>query len=285
MRLETVLQWLTAAAFGGLAVWTLREWVRHRERGRRHIAEAATLLAVSAILNLLSWPFVQIFATLAFLGAGYAFLVLRDFLLPLSLRQRRAARISVPLATGAGVYLALAPPPTPPVPYALAALVYLGVWLTCVGEPVVTFWLVARTRPAVQRARLRALSAGYAAAILVLLVQFLDLGLTLPAGLELTFQALALLIVPILAAGLAPAPWLRRWWGAGEQGAATRATQELLNSGPGVAELAQRGLEWSARLVGAGQGLLAGSQSGVLATYRMDARAAHRYGGGQPVSD
>lgn len=282
---DAILQWLTAAAFGGLAVWTLRDWARHRERGRRHIAEAATLLAVSATLNLLSWPFVEIFATLTFLGAGYALLVLRDFLLPLSPRRRRAAVLSVPFATAAGIYLAVAPPPTPPVPYALAAVLYLGVWLTCVGEPVVTFWLVARTRPAVQRARLRALSTGYAAAIVVLLVKFLALGLTLPAGLELTFEALALLIVPILAAGLAPAPWLRRWWGSAEQGAATRATQELLNSGPGVTDLAQRGLEWSARLVGAGQGFLADPEGGVLATYGMDAAAAHEFGVGQAAAD
>lgn len=285
MDLSSVFEWMTAAAFGGLAIWALQDWTRHRERGRRHIAAAATLLAVSATLNLLSWPLVQVFATLTFLGAGYAFLLLRDFLLPLSAPQRRAAWVSVPLATSAGIYLALAPPPTPPVPYAVAALLYLGVWLACVGEPVVRFWLVARNRPAVQRARLRALSTGYAAAILVLLLQFLDLGLSLPAALEMMFQASALLIVPILAAGLAPPAWLRHWWGAGEQEAATRGTQELLNSGPGFNELARRGLEWSARLVGADQGFLSDCHGGVLATYNIDLAAAHALAAAQSATD
>jgi hypothetical protein len=279
--LSAALAWLTSTAFAALALWTIRDWLRNRERGRRLIAGVVTSLAVAAILYPINNAIVGVLATASFLAAGYALLRLRDFLLPLGRPARIAAIASIPFGLTAATYLTLADPSTMPVAYVAAAVTYLGVWLTCAGEPVVRFWRVARRRPAVQRARLRALSAGYTGAIAVLIVNFLELAIVLPRSADLGLEIAGLAIVPILFASLTPPAWLRRLWGAREQAAATRATQALLNANSETEQLSAAGLEWSARLVGADEGFLLDPHGDVLATWGVRIDAARALAGGE----
>ena len=94
------------------------------------------------------------------------------------------------------------------------AIVYLlvAVWSGCVGEPATRFWLASRRRPAVQRARLRALSAGYGGIVGLLLFALVASALAAnpsSTGIGIVTQLLALTIVPLLYAGFAPPRWLR----------------------------------------------------------------------------
>src|SRR5256885_15113993 len=52
----------------------------------------------------------------------------------------------------------------------LALVSTVGVWAFCILEPIVTFWIASRGRPEVEKARLRAISAGYAGLLLVVLI-------------------------------------------------------------------------------------------------------------------
>src|SRR5436853_226146 len=75
--------------------------------------------------------------------------------------------------------------------------------------------LLPRRRPAVQRARLRALSAGYAGIVGVLVFALAASALaTNPSssGIVIVTDLLALAVVPLLYAGFAPPRWLRALW-------------------------------------------------------------------------
>src|SRR5205809_1106343 len=55
-------------------------------------------------------------------------------------------------------------------PLALGVIALILVWCACVGEPTYRFWVISRSAPAVQRARLRALSLGYGLIVAILIV-------------------------------------------------------------------------------------------------------------------
>ena len=89
-----------------------------------------------------------------------------------------------------------------------AAILYLvvAVWCGCVGEPATRLWLASRRRPAVQRARLRALSAGYAGIVGLLVFALAASALAAnpsSTGVVVGTDLLALAVVPLLSL---PAP-------------------------------------------------------------------------------
>src|SRR5437016_6129432 len=137
--------------------------------------------------------------------------------LPLSRRWRVAVLGVVVVCTALALFLPQSGGGRPDYTPAQAAIVYLvvAVWCGCVGEPAARFWLASRRRPAVQRARLRALSAGYASIVGLLLFAIIASALAAnPSrdGITVVAQLVALAIVPLLYAGFAPPRWLRTFW-------------------------------------------------------------------------
>ncbi len=145
-------------------------------------------------------------------------------------------------------------------------LALLVVWIACVGEPTVRFWLVAKNLPAVLAWRLRSLSLGFGGMVLVLLVA-ISVGLLVrQVAVQIAIELVVLLIVPLLYASFAPPVWLRRQWRAGEEEGLRAFMEELLIS-EDRDSLASRSLEWGIRLVGGGSGVLFDA-AGVASTSR-----------------
>jgi signal transduction histidine kinase len=145
-----------------------------------------------------------------------------------------------------------------------------------VTEPIVRFWQASRGRPAVQRGRLRSLSLGYGALILILVFAGLDSAVArLPAA-QLAIDVLALVAAPLLYFAFAPPRAVRREWMYPEEQAYRDAVRELLLFSPTRQRLAEKALEWAIRFVGAEAGFIADSDGSVLAAKGMDEAQAER---------
>src|SRR5260370_31133803 len=106
---------------------------------------------------------------------------------------------------GAGGLLLFAAVATKNKPWKLAIVVAgILVWCACVVEPIVRFWLVARSLPAVQAWRLRSLSLGFGALVAVLLFA-ISAGLLIRSQpLTVVLELVTLAIIPLLYASFAP---------------------------------------------------------------------------------
>jgi diguanylate cyclase (GGDEF)-like protein len=198
--------------------------------------------------------------------SGYAFLLFRGTLVPLS-RIARTLVVGALVASGSLLIFTGSPSPgeaPTPLEFVGAATVII-IWALCMAEPIVRLWLVSRSRPAVQRARLRALSAGYAGIVVILLLAIGPRQATQTTGAQVAFGLGALLLVPLLSIMFAPPAWLRRRWRRREETALRHAVQALLLGAPDRATLADRGLEWALRLVGGESGLVVDADDSVLA--------------------
>jgi signal transduction histidine kinase len=271
-----VVGWLETLAFCGLAVITLVDWVRHPGRQRAYLAWAIGLLAVVTLVGRFAGPsgqeprWMTILTVPAFLGSGYALLLFRHSFIPLSRRTLVVLAIVVAAVSVALMALPVPQDPKNPPPlYLAAALGFIGLWCGFIIEPVVRFWMASRRRPAVQRARLRALSLGYGGIVAVIVVA---IGVALGAGFrssqnqvyQLTLGLIVLGIIPLLYLSFAPPVWVRRFWRAREESALRKATSELL-SAASPTQLASDALGWALRLTGAERGLVAGPEGTVLA--------------------
>jgi len=163
-------------------------------------------------------------------------------------RNRAQLRGGLPVAARPGV----APGPE----QKLALDLLLVVWCLAVAEPAYRLARLSVGLPAVQRARMRSIAAGYGGIMIVaalILVAFTIGGDRLAVAL----QVCALVCVPPLYAGFAPPGWLRRIWRRPEEDRLRHAIHDLLLYSPDRAALAVRGLDWAIRLVGGGAGLIA----------------------------
>ena len=275
---------MLGGAFAALAILVSTDWLRHRDRARLWLAVSAVLLGLVAVLGAAA-------ATLAstsglvtdvllaiFVLSGWAFLEFRDSLIPLRSRTRRTVAATVAATI---LLLVIAYPPWVPVPtghasglQAGAALVLLGVWAGCVLEPVLRLWFRSRRLPGVQRSRLRALTLAYAL-IIGLLVLDVIVGL---AGAGNRFSAvttaLSLVVVPLFYVAYAPPAWLRRFWREREEEGFRAALSDLLLYSADVRALAERSVEWPARLVGADATVITGRGGSILAAYGVDPEGA-----------
>jgi signal transduction histidine kinase len=143
----------------------------------------------------------------------------------------------------------------------LASIV--GLWAFCILEPLVTLWLRAQSRPAVEKARLRAISIGYAGLLIIVVVG--TLAGTLNGLFTVLIDLAALAVVPILYVAFFPPVWLRRVWRQPEEDEFRQALHELLMYSPDRATLADRALDWGERLVGAEASFVLDSDHQVLA--------------------
>ncbi len=268
--LNNVLGHAVGLAFVALALAALRDWIRTPDRERALIAVLLGLFGALGLVRqvtVLSGSSVDILAQdvrlITFLAAAYALLLLRDTLLPLPQGFRSAMAIAVGVtAVGGPIANSLSPGGRSPL-HVLAVGLYLGVSVVCIGEPALRFWLAARDRPLVQRARLRALAGGCVATAVLPVIVGTGVGGT--GGSRALVQSVALVMVPLLRAAFSPPAWLRRHWRHAEEDAYLRATTELLALSHDRAALAERTLEWATRLVGAETGYIRSAEGELLA--------------------
>jgi signal transduction histidine kinase/DNA-binding response OmpR family regulator len=258
-----LLQHAVALAFVLLAVSTTITWLRHRQPALGFLALSIGALALVAVAGQveaitgrpLAW--VGAVSLAAFLLSGYSLLLFRATFLSLALRWHAVALGAS--AAAAFLYLlsgAHTAGTSPDPAQSAAAAVVILVWTGCVIEPLVRFWIAALGRPAVQRARLRALATGYAGLVVILLVAVGGGAALRNPVWQFAIGLLALAMVPLLHASFSPPGWLRREWRAREEEALRRAMEELLLFSPDRTTLATRALEWAMRLVGADAGLI-----------------------------
>jgi diguanylate cyclase (GGDEF)-like protein/PAS domain S-box-containing protein len=274
-QLQTVLSHSISVGFVAVGVAALSGWWRHRDRINAHLAAALGLVAASAFFAEINGlgthpsPAVSLLAVLALLGSGAALLSLRNLFVPAAAHTRIAAIATLTVAAIFATAATAASPPSgkPSVLQVVAGLATLGLWIACVSEPAMRFLIASRGRPAVQRARLRALSLGFMTIVVVIISAFVagSLGASTGGATGVVIECMALLAIPLLYVSLAPPHWLRRIWRQDEERAYERATEALMLYARDRSTLARRGLEWAIRLVGADAGAVVAPDNEVLA--------------------
>jgi PAS domain S-box-containing protein len=232
------------------------------------------------------YEFLQTISLFSFLGSGYFLLLFRNEYVPL--------RPVVKWGTLAGLVLSAMlivafPAPEDPANYEgtdfLVIYSALLLWAFCVGEPAIRFWLAARDRPVVQRARLRSLSFAYVSLILLIFLALVG-GRAEGEQPEIDFfiSLVAFMLVPILYVSLAPPRWIRAVWRARE-GGAFRQTQDLAAYAPDTPTIADRAVRQAVALVGADAGFLRAGDGTILAARGMSEDEARAAGAIAEVSD
>lgn len=260
-----VLQIATLMGFLGIAGLALRDWLRLRDPGRGYLALAiGSLGIVSAGGQLandlpagLKWLITE-FDLVVFVISGLALLLFRDTVIPLG-RQIKTGAVVVSAGVAILALVAQLPSGTAPkyTPFQFGVvLAVVALWCLSVGEPSIRMWLVARRLPAVQRARLRALSAGYGGIVAILLFAVFAGSASSAQAVQIGSALAVLALVPLLYAGFAAPAWLRRVWRQKEEEQFRQATHDLLMFTPDAAALGRRGLEWALRLAGAKEGFI-----------------------------
>src|SRR5215831_13769755 len=259
-------------AFAVLAIRTVVSWARQPDRRHGNLAIALTALAAMIMLSPLlggTGTAAQVLTDTVlvfFLLSGYGLFTFRDSFVPFRPPAMRLMTIAIVLIGVTDIALGL--PSSPEDAHtsvqALALVATIGLWAYCILEPTVTFWMASRDRPAVEHARLRALSIGYAALLLVVLVG--TLGGALTDGPTAVIDVAALAIVPVLYVSFFPPAWLRRIWRQPEEDQFRHALHDLLLYSPDRATLAERALQWAARLVGGDKAFVIDSDGSVLAS-------------------
>ena len=289
-----LLRYAVSAGFVALSLVILVDWLRFRERSRGYLALAIGLLGITALLGRVT-PFLgpgfklalTDLTILTLMGSAYVLLLFRDTFVPLTPRIRVVALIAVVAASAFDLAVRRPGAGQPTISQTVALIFLVLVWAGCVLEPIARLWVASKGKPAVQRARLRALSAGYAGLVIVMLVAGIGGSARTPA-VEFVTQGLALLVVPLLYASFAPPRWLRRAWRDTEEGKLRGAIQDLLLFSPDRATLAQRGAEWAGRLVGADGVAVIEPNGELLAIHGMSGEDARQLAGkanpnGQPT--
>jgi signal transduction histidine kinase len=275
----------TQVAFFLLAVGTLTDWVRHRDRQRIHLVLALlflTLLVLIAPINsVLHLPaeVVGDAGLVVFLLSGYFLLLFRDSLIPLG----RTARMVITVVVGVVALLAVVanlPSDTNPTRSPFQVIVLTAVivtWILCVGEPIFRLGLASIGRPAVEGSRLRALALAYAGLIAVIIVAvFAGSSIQNHPYLTVAIDVVVILVVPMLYASFSPPTWLRRFWSQPEENEVRRAMHDLLLYSPDRASLAERALDWAERLVGGVAAFIVDSDGSILASHGITKEQAAR---------
>jgi signal transduction histidine kinase len=278
-----IVQAVVSLSFLALGVFTVVDWLRHRERSRGYLALALGTLGLTSAagqVNALTGyrlPLVGELTLVLFMLSGYALLLFRDSFIPLSRRLRFAALLLTVLATGFALVVTLpSDPHQRPTPLQSAATILLVmVWSACVIEPIVRFWIASRRRPAVQRARLRAIAGGYGAIVLILLVAGFGGASTTDPVVQWLFEAVAVVALPLLYVSFAAPKWLRRLWRQREEDEYRDAVHDLVLFSPDRSTLARRASEWGLRLVGAEGIAIVDANGEVLAIRGLTPESAH----------
>jgi len=279
------LQYATSLVFVLLGLLTLRDYLLHRERSRGLLALAIGCLGLVSLLGqaqaLSGYALGQVGQDLVLvilMVSGYALLLFRSSFIRLRPRAQMFSFAGV-LAVILLVLVANVPY-QPNARLNLFQQVSVGLlvlaWAACVIEPIVRFWLASIGRPAVLRERLRALSVGYAALVLIVLFAGLATAASQHPFVRLATQLIALLAAPLLYVSFSPPLWLRFTWRNPEEVAYRESIKDLLLFSPTRQRLAERALEWAVRFVGADSAFIADSDGSVLAARGIDEVQAER---------
>jgi signal transduction histidine kinase len=282
-----VLQYAVSLVFVLVALLTLRDFLRHRERSRGFLALAIGLLGIISAAGLVQRfigppsAAVSDVEIVLLLASGYALLLFRSSFIPIRPRTQWLALAGL-LAVAAvfiifnGEGAARTGTTRGGVGTSIATLLLVLAWSACVAEPIVTFWRASIDQPAVQRGRLRALSVGYAALVAILLFSGVASGPSRSPEAQLVTQLIALMVAPLLYVAFSPPRWLRREWMYPEEQAYRDGVREMILFSPTRQKLAERALEWAIRFVGADAGFIADADGSVLAAKGMDEAQAER---------
>lgn len=277
------LQLATQAAFVLLALAALIDWLRHRDTRRSHLAVAfgsvAALILISPYLGQ-AGAFNQVMTdviAVVFLLSGYGLLMFRDSFIPLGNPTRRAVRIAIVAVAVLAIVAQL--PADPQLRHgplqSIALVAVLLTWSLCVIEPIFRLWLASIGRPAVEHARLRALSLGYAALVAEVIIGTLAGSAAGHPNFVLARDLVTLAIVPLLYVSFSPPTWLRWFWRQPEDEAFRNALHDLLLFSSDRATLAHRALGWATRLVGGVGAYIVDSDGSILAAQNMTLDEAH----------
>src|SRR3989442_2086504 len=150
-------------------------WVRQPDRRHGNLALALGSLALLILIAPLlsgTGATAQLLTDVAlvmFLVSGYGLLMFRDSFVPFRPRTNLLITAGIVAIVLLGIVLEL--PGNPETQHSplqsLVLVAVLGIWAFCILEPIVTFWIAAGGRPPVEKARLRAISLGYAGPLLV----------------------------------------------------------------------------------------------------------------------
>ena len=277
--LQGALQDISAIGFVVIAVLAVREWRTHGGRPRGYQASAIGLLAATAVLSLIPTAagsdLVADLTVGVFMAAGFMLLLFRGTFMPIArwwtVTMAALCILSLGLVIVLGMPVAGAPDQGPKV---AAVLLLIAVWVLCVIEPTVRFWMAARGRPRVQASRLRALTLGYLGIIAVLVadgsIRSTDPSETVHVGIQL----LGIATIPLLWAAFTPPLWLRRLWRAREEERMRESFEDLVLFSSSRAELGGRALEWAERLVGGDAAVLFDGNGLIVARLHIEALAA-----------
>jgi signal transduction histidine kinase len=276
---ERVALDLTALGFVALGAATAWEWYRYRGKAQARLALSLGSLAIVAALGraqaLLgvsggAGVAISVITIIAFLASGYFVLMFRDTFLPLSPRARQAATVlfgascvvgvaDVTVLSGAGRGV-----------MTVAAAELILAWVVFTLEPIVRFWLASRNLPSVQKARMRALSFGFAGLIAILVFDVFGGDAVQSPGAIIATQLIALAMVPIIYVSFAPPGIIRGVWRMGEAAELRAATQDLLIFSPTRQDLAEKATGWAKRLLGAQGAFIVDSQGTIVARSGVD---------------
>src|SRR5216684_3802950 len=242
-----VLDIAVQAAFVALALFTLTDWMRHRDRPRVWLVVALVSLSALVVLTpvavLIGLPgqLVTDLALVLFVLSGYALLMFRNSLIPLGRRLTAAITAWTALVAIIGVIANLSS--NPQADRSVFQLVAVGLilvtWVLCV--------IVAAT---VAGPQLRSTTAAVVVDVIVLV------------------------IVPLMYASFAPPVWLRQLWSRPEEEELRSALHELLLYTTDRATLATRALAGGARMVGAPSGFIEDSDGSMLAAHGLTQQEA-----------
>jgi len=262
---------LTAAGFVALGVAIAYRWYRDRGRAQGRLALALVALALVAALGRLPpSTLLSLVVVIAFMLSGYFVLMFRNEFIPLGRTVYRAANVLLAMSILCGILVVTVFQHANPALVTLLGLVLVTSWAIFTGEPIVRFWLASNRLPAVQKARMRFLSFGFAVLIAILFVDVLGGSrLQSPTAIIVT-QLLALAVVPVIYLSLAPPSLLRRIWRMSEENALRAAMQDLLIFTPTREVIAERAAFWAVRLFGATAGFVVGEDGRVVAASGID---------------
>lgn len=270
---------LTALGFIALGLATAVEWSHYRGRAQGRLALSLGCLAVVAALgrvqDLLNPPHevatvIAVFNIVAFMASGYFVFLFRDAFLPVGRRALQAANALLVVSCVVGIATATVFAHAGRTVTTALTVELILAWAIFTGEPIVRFWLASRNLPSVQKARMRALSCGFAGLILVVVVSvFAGGAVRSPVGVIAT-QLVALAMVPMIYGSFAPPSLLRRIWRMGEEVELRAAIQDLLIFSPTRQALADKATGWAKRLLGTEGAFIIDSEGTLMAASGVD---------------
>lgn len=275
----TVAQYVTAAGFVALGAAITYRWYRERRPAQARLAVALDSLAIVALLgrfsSLIQSPLVSLITIVAFMVTAYYVLLFRSEFISMGDRGHLAARILFGASILDGILIVVLPHNTPRALLTALLFEFVAAWAIFLGEPIVRFWLASNQLPAVQKARLRFLSFGFAVLVAIVVASAVGGGaLQSPTAVFVT-QVIALAAVPLIYFSFSPPTLLRRLWRMGEESAVRAAMEDLLIFSPNRQVLAERAIFWAVRMMGATAGFVMDADGKIMAVSGIDkSRAA-----------